>query len=351
MTEKVYGKPVALDKSTAYISNTVTRYKQARPYNLPLPYQRSKRTMKHAEPRNTAERHHSPLHRPDIFHNATGRVETITSSNRNARNGISNKALAKVDDELAFMNNFFEDIYERQQSLNMVASAAKQLLKFATNWKNPRYWKSLKTGVTTPRSYPEAWLAYNFGVKPLIGSIDTALNTLGKEFPRQRVSGTSGGTLTYNIIGGQYYSSAFATASVLITIGCQVTGNPNPNRALANMVGLTTPFSTAMSVVPWGWAVDYFVNVSQLLSNFENKHPGVVTSGWYRTEVDRVSVHGLMSQPIYWKDKVSYTENFFEMHRTLQGSGYKPHLSFPLLGSGKAANLLSALAVSMKQKR
>lgn len=266
-----------------------------------------------------------------------------------------NKALTKVDDQLAVISNLFETMYERKQAYAMIGTAGKEILNFVKNWRKPKYWRSLKTGVKNPTTLPSAWLAYNFGLKPLIGSIDDAMHLLGADFPVHTVVGTSG--ISGSFKGGNpgnsnFYYRVNGSYNLIVSIRARVLPNLNPNKALSNVVGLTTPFSTAWSVIPWGWAVDYFVNVSDLLSNFEVKHPGVTVQQMWCTDYIRASANqhyynGYPTPPIEW----SAQSNVVRTLRKPTAGNYKLQFSLPLFGSNKFANLFSAIALTMSGKK
>lgn len=287
----------------------------------------------------------------DATHGRSGlpTLEQVYSTNQ--RNLIQNRAIEKMDEALDSSRSFFEDWYERQQAINMAITAVEKIADFALNWRKPRYWKAMSERGIKPRDLPEAWLAYNFGLKPLIGTFDDAMHTLGRKFPEYNARGVSGGT--YNIHFDNAYVKVYSVINLIWLHGCKVYGY-NPNTALLSITGLNRPFSSAMSVVPWGWAVEYFFNASQLMSNFENKHPGLLVRGYWNTEVIRANFHGYRHGQYISSTKRGdvprYGTSVF-VRRQVNVPQYKPTLQFPLLlGSSKLANLTSALALSMKKK-
>lgn len=268
----------------------------------------------------------------------------------NQRNITKNAAIAKVHQDLTVANNLFESWYERKQSYDLLTNAAKELVIFAKGWKNPAYWKRFGKKVKQPATMPEAWLTYQFGIKPLVSTIDTALNHLAQPLLVAKVKGTSGFAYDWSSDSGSRSIQAY-TLKQRFTYGCTIQPNPNPNMALANVVGLSMPFSTAWQVLPWGWAVDYFVNVSQLLTNLEVRHPGVFAHDWYlstKTETTFNSRQELLYPHVDYYVRHDQTASLFT--RTLiSAPKYVVTYKFPLLGSNKVANLFSAIALSMKK--
>lgn len=273
----------------------------------------------------------------------------------NMRKLASNKALTKLDDELTIIESLFESWYERRQAYALATTAIREIVQFVTNWKNPRYWKKLGTGLKQPTALPEAWLAYGFGIKPLIGLLNDSMAGLATPLSTHTFKGTAtveyenswaGNTSTVTPKG----SNVYGKTKHMISYGCHAKPNLNPNYALANATGLNQPFSSAWSIAPWGWAVDYFVNVSELLSNIELKHPGVTVTDYYRTTTDTTSWYGHVGDPK--KPDYRLDGSGYEMQRTVLTKPplYQLTYDFPLLGSNQAAYLSSALAVTMKGK-
>lgn len=285
----------------------------------------------------------------------------------NEMNKIHNKAVAKVEKQLEVISNLFETIYERQEAYEMLYSAGKGVLKFLRNWRKPKYWKSLRAGAQ-PKTLPEAWLAYNFGLMPLCMSIQSALDLLGSEFPTTMVRGVSGGSLPI-IDPSNYYGRGNpfwpfqdwgefqivdGKADVIIQKRAYIKPNPNPNAMLSNVMGLTSPLSTIYSVLPWGWAVDYFVNVSDLLGNFDNRFPGVEIESVWETIYVTGSCDWYRYEILRWSDGEHvntnrYNVDFVTTRRQRSSLNHRLTYSFPLIGSNRIANLFSAIAVSMKK--
>lgn len=279
-------------------------------------------------------------------------LEKLKRNNFRAR--IKNNALEKLDDEFNTATSLFEDWYERQQSINLAIAAANKLLEFLRGWRKPSYWQNLAKGAKTPSTLPEAWLTYNFGVKPLVGTIDHCMNRLGREFPKYVARASSSGSyLSFYGEDPTHVSTFWAEIDYGISCGARAYAY-NPNTALAGVTGLNQPLSSVMSVLPWGWAVDYFVNASQLLSNVEEKHPGLkLDRGWTTTRVKgnwrwiaQTSSETYGKIPTY----PTYGDLLY-VERVLGTPRYSLELNFPLLGSSKLANLTSAIALTMKGKK
>lgn len=262
-----------------------------------------------------------------------------------------NAALEKIDDDLTQVANLFEDWYERKASYELLANVGKELYAFVTGWRKPKYWQNRLGKAKQPTSLPEAWITYQFGVKPLIGSVDTILHNLARPLKDVNFKQTSGCSYEYHTSRGEGVYRTFHKRDIKYryTLGCTVKSNPNPNLGLANVVGLGQPFSTAFAVIPWGWAVDYFVNASQLLSNIEQKHPGVNVGNWYSTT--KWDITESTRQHVTMDLWANSNLEMHQMNRAVNIDTPKFHMVFdvPLLGSNKTANLFSAIALTMKK--
>lgn len=275
-----------------------------------------------------------------------GHFESAPFFLKNSIVGAQNKALSKVDEQLTVASNLFESWYERREVYTLLQTAGTELLDLVRNFKHPKYWKKKFKQSKAPTNLPAAWLTYQFGIVPLVGTIDTCLNSLAVPLPTTPIRGKGTFTHQRKLTWAGYYDTSF---EYMVKYGCTAIPNPNPNVALANIGGLTMPFSTAWSVVPWGWAVDYFVNVSEVLQNFEVKHPGVTTTDWYITQVCKTTWTGVATKGVDPEVQTAFFKGHgYTMERDpIDRPDYQLHFNFPLLGSNKAANLFSAIALTL----
>lgn len=286
----------------------------------------------------------------------------------NTKNLVHNKALNKVSDKLEYVSNMFEAWYERREAYALLGTCIKALHTFAKRWKDPKYWrimrKSTNTKVRDPSSLPEAWLLWQFAVKPLIGTIDDIIKLLSKDFPIFWVEGSSGSSDTIYMVKRTWEGLGADVppleATYIVKHAVRVIAH-NPNAQLSNIMGATTPISSFLSVVPWFWAVNYFVNINDVVSNIEIKHPGVVVDKSYTTVFCKANGSGrYIFTPWYYKPGTTEIVRNFLWHdielshvfmrRTVSTSipKYKIALSHPTLGSNQFANLTSAIALTFK---
>lgn len=262
--------------------------------------------------------------------------------------GVHNKALRVFDDRASTIDNLYEAWFERQQALDQLVDITGEILTFVRYWRRPEYWKHLK-GTIKPDSLPNAWLQWQFGLKPLIGTFDSAFKFLGA--PLHGVTIKASGRDSVSKLSDENGRKLVFNATMIERLQAKLEPNKNPNARFLQIAGLNQPFSTAFSVIPWGWAVDYFVNASEMMSNLEVKHPGLLMINQQTTTVKKCDWSGHSVLVDRYKNRY-YTANGtgYSVNRSLSiNHNFSWEFSFPLLGSNQAANLLSALALSMKK--
>lgn len=102
------------------------------------------------------------------------------------------------------------------------------------------------------------------------------------------------------------------------------------------------------SVLPWGWAVNYFVNVSDLLSNLEDRYPGVrLKEVWHSTSLVGSVFNDSFNDNIDNGQKKINNGVHYNFDRRPGSLSYKLTFSYPSLGGNQFANLFSAIALTM----
>lgn len=358
------------------------RNRQSKPYKDPLPYERFVRLESGCK--YLYETQFYPSVKTGVinenkmsmitayantYHGLGGNNGDVSAEINNLRVGAHNKALNKLSDKLSYVSNLFEAWYERKEAYTLLGQCLKSMYNLLKNWKKPTFWKNLMSSAgkkaKQPETLPEAWLLLQFAIKPLIGTIDDVMNLLLKDFPLMWEDASSGATLPLYKWPTAYEDELyFESSQYIVKHGVRYTAL-NPNAQLSNIMGLTTPMSTFANVLPWVWAVNYFVNLNEVISNFEIRFPGITVDKSYTTVVSRARHYGSMlpehSPPAWntaaqdWYPKTSwvkYDGTSVHFKRTVSSSvpKYKLERKFPALGSNQFANLTSAIALTMKGK-
>ena len=348
------------------------RVRQAQPYKAPLPY---KTFIRHENGciglyQGERGRYDKGVINDAEIRNITTYAEAWHTNNpsmeiKNLHAQAHNRALSKVAGKLSYVSNLFEAWYERKEAYTLLGHAGRSLYNILKNWKKPKFWKQLMKDAgkkaKQPESLPEAWLLLQFAVKPLIGTIDDCMNLLLSDFPVYWEEGASGVNIPLQKWATQSYTELYFEGNRIVKIGVEVK-SLNPNAQLSNIMGLTTPFSTFLNVVPWFWAVNYFVNINDIVSNFEVRFPGVNIGKTYTTVFSKNKWFGQNGPNPYIREIVGgyyrppkgpflkYNGNSTFMDRSVSTAvpHYKLERSFPALGSNQLANLFSAIALTMK---
>lgn len=350
-----------------------SRSRGVKPYVEPLPYHLDRRSINMVKnPKYTMSHIYSEAYRNGD--NARNRInEDIIGLgfpkfiSQNGMNEAHNRALRKVSDQLEYVTNLFEAWYERREAYALLGSCIRGIATFAKRWRDPRYWskmrKAFKVKTKNPSSLPEAWLLWQFAIKPLVGTVDDIINLLSQPMPSYWVEGVGSFKDVIRRKDLNYYNAGHDltfTINYVRKIGVRVIGL-NPNAQLSNILGVTTPISSALSVVPWVWAVNYFVNLNEVVSNLEVRFPGVIVDKSYTTTF--LTMHGTGTYNVYVDHEdglpIGTRTDFWwpiidhvYMDRTVGSSipSFKVSLSYPTLGSTKLANLTSAIALAFKGK-
>lgn len=246
-------------------------WKQARPYDRPLPYLHRWAVLR--GPRTGVESTSSP------YDAALASTMGFDSSHFN---GLKIRAYEKLKADFGAQAELGAAVATFSQSLDMITGRTLQLLRFARKLKKFDF-KGAARGLSWPtgrpppkrgprtRDFGSAWLEYSYGWSPLIGDIFNALDVLGKtDFSERGIKGvaSSGGYRWYdgNVKPNPWANSKeFAATFCILKYQANVRIT-NPNLLLWNQLGLVNPATIIWEVIPFSFVVDWFVNVQQFLA-------------------------------------------------------------------------------------
>lgn len=243
-------------------------------------------------------------------------------------------------------------IGEWESSFDMIAARAIQLRKGITAFQRGQLSRAAailavpedsvrnaRGGVNKRHYASSLWLETHFGWAPMIGDIYNAVDVLQRPFPKARkVRGRSTTRVTKKHSG--IYSGVATTKLRGMYYGeVEVT---NPNLLLANQLGLVNPLSVAWELVPFSFVVDWFVNVSQILSSYTDLLGLKVTNAGYTW-----SYESEILLVMYQGDKTYETSSLIRSKAMLRepGSVSRPPLALksPLGGLSRATTQISLL--------
>lgn len=213
-------------------------------------------------------------------------------------NPVISKAYAKAYDKFVdqakqgLSIQMGANLAEAKQTLEMIANRGEQLLDLARNLRRGRIPKWLKKKAikrkVSGRGWAQVpggwWLEYHFAWSPLLGDIHTGMKMLSEPV-WDLTPITARGSATEKLDHSHPRDYRFAEVDVShikAFVGlrgyCRVT---NKNAYLLNRVGLINPASVAWEVIPFSFAIDWFIPVSTFLSSYTDQ------VGW---SVERLSL-------------------------------------------------------------
>jgi hypothetical protein len=145
-------------------------------------------------------------------------------------------------------------------------------------------------GKRLPKSISDAWLQYSYGWKPLAGDVYSAQEQVHRVLERGMSISSHGGDLQT----GSYTSyprDEIETTTYKHTVSCHLGAIlDSPSAAYLNSFGLINPASIAWELVPWSFAVDWFVPVGKTLEAI-TATVGLLFNGGYISERREYSLH------------------------------------------------------------
>lgn len=280
--------------------NTRRKAKQARPYDLPLPYYKYSRHQIKLEHTGVIPYDPGSNMYPTQSHPAR-RVYTYNPGDtygsqhyfQNELELAQNRAVDWLRGELGGQASLGIALAQSNQAFAMIAKRSSSLLKFATKLKKfdlGGAWRALEvtpTGLKRLKSqeiklkkgakhFASNFLEVHFGWAPLVGDIYDAIETLQSPIPLGKVKGFGSTPFNhldhwfqYNSIPSRGMVDIFSRhiGKVKVRCGVEVEVN-NPNLYLANRLGLTNPALIVYDAIPFSFVLNWFITIEQFLSQF-----------------------------------------------------------------------------------
>lgn len=198
-----------------------------------------------------------------------------------------NRLYAKLVDKIngGAQGDLLTSAVEWRSSLDMITSRATQILATYNAVKRGQFGhaasmlglakhrrKSIERRLKKKRrlSPSEIWLEYWMGWAPMFGDIYTALDVIGRD--RSRNHFTVGVTVkdTFTNYVGSKSSDLYRMERCVLSGRVSAYGNAqvtNHNLHIADQLGLINPARVAWNVVPFSFAIDWLLNVGQVLGS------------------------------------------------------------------------------------
>jgi hypothetical protein len=287
-------------------------YKQAKPFTLPLNYERNVGTVLLAKSHTTTTgKGPRWAAAGDLW------LQRVPSS---LQVSLANSAYAKFRSKVSDRAELGVSFAEMNDAVSMVSRRAIQLAGFtrrilsrdfkgaakALNLRNPP-----KKVVGNPRiTLSQAWLEYWLGWAPAVGDIYSAIDVLQSDVPNKRVtavvySGPQSTVITES--QGSNPSAVYPNLSywdlqerhdwqawLRYSAEVRVT---NPNLWLANSLGLVNPLTVALELVPFSFVAEWFWNLGQVVAS---------ATDWVGLELTNSFVTRGMKGMSRYKDKTKW---------------------------------------------
>lgn len=258
------------------------RYRQAKPYDRPLPYV-------------VAYNYITARSSPD-WGEPAGNLLSWTALGHEAE--VHNKAYERFLAKVTSRADISETILERQQARDMITARLMQLAKGAKELRQLRLGDAAKTfGLKkVPRNAPKharaksfsgLWLEYQLGWFPLVmsifGLVDFLQQPINSVFIKARAQGTFREEVTEN--AGEMWEHRWTNTVVYREQLQAEVRISNPDLWLANNLGLVNPMSALWAITTLSFVVDWFVNVGDFIASstdfvgLELIHPTTTISG------------------------------------------------------------------------
>lgn len=279
----------------------------------------------------------------------------------------NNSALDKMTDISDQAADLLVAFRERQKTIDMVQDGLTSLVKVARaiRKKDPVLLRKVVYGKSKAEtkmilSRPaNIWLAYHFGIVPTVMDIHHACGVLAKDAPVLDVQATGVSRESFDFSGYDYDWNRSGDAFCAVKLGGEIT-NVNRNKMLIGQLGFTSPLSMVWEMTPFSWFVDYFVNVGDILSNFEPRFPGIEFANQYTTRYSRGNFKCFYKQYItpawryvnssngIWERDADYYEGeHIEIERTLGWPDYMLTTSLTAQLSIQRCSYIAAVLVSI----
>lgn len=186
----------------------------------------------------------------------------------NTIEALHNKTYAAFLDKVRAAPQIGVDIAERKQTLRMLSVTLGALRRPLKTFSRA-YERYRKRGVviSTLKDAPNAWLAFHFGVEPLLKDVHDLVVRLGQAPKPMLVSVSKSQTLNYSF--NRYGQNLQESYKQHVRIAAAVT-RIHENVSLLNDLGLVNPASIAWELVPFSFVVDWFYPVGSYLNSMSD---------------------------------------------------------------------------------
>lgn len=256
-------------------------YKQARPYNLPLPY-RFRSTRRVRDDINPGTRYLD-----SSLRNVPAVSDAASVAYDRFKNGISSSAQLGAT------------MAEFSKSFNMIETRAFQLVRVFRSLRHGNIGAALyhlkhanpffvPLAHRNKKAFANIQLEYSYGWAPLAQDIYSALEFIQEPIKDVYVKASAKRVISYPPASNRppfskVFDGSVDTASVAYGSRVYIS---NPNLYALNQLGLINLPSVLLELTPWSFVLDWFSNASQVVSSLTDFYGLTLLDPWTRIYVE-----------------------------------------------------------------
>lgn len=196
------------------------------------------------------------------------------------------------------------------QTKNLIADAVMRIIKALLAIKRLQFTKALRSLLpTNSKAVANDYLAYQFGVKPLISDINGILNQVNK--PESSEFTVNATVKSDKVIGNStqsvnYYWKGTLTFSTMTQHTVKYSARIRTSTGVRDLgrLGFTNPAALAWEIIPWSFIIDWLIPIGNYL-NSQDAFVGCQVLSVHRTVIVETSI--IHVHQIGGVDAIGYT--------------------------------------------
>lgn len=208
--------------------------------------------------------------------------------------------------------SLIEDLAEGRQTYKLVVGSVLNVARSIKQMKQGRYRQALTSigasvdGLKSGKTAAQAWLAWRYGIRPLMSEVDGAMRLLMGKLAKtnvvRHVNGTGSADVSLESFGssvartgshscyGTLYHKSMTSATFKAKVGYVYTLK-NTAVATGTSLGLTNLPLVAWELVTLSFVIDWFINVSEVLEQLDAWSASSWLAGYTTTKLTETTTY------------------------------------------------------------